>query len=176
MRYFSKDWTPQNIAGWLKRRSETGMWDGRATLGGRVYLADCTCGHRPSGSLLILTREYGYHTSGWWKNPDYERCLHLSISFRDPETGSVRARDPDWSKTWLDAVFGATQTLLWCEPAASADGKRSDVWHYRVFYAPGWVAPILPRGEVYSRDWTPAGWLSFSDVQEQLRKEAEALQ
>lgn len=32
-------------------------------------------------AIVIMTRDIGYHTSGWWKNPDYERCFHVSISY-----------------------------------------------------------------------------------------------
>ena len=34
----------------------------------------------------------------------------------------------------------------------------------RAHRAPGHVVAILPRGEVYSRDLTGAGWRSFSDI------------
>lgn len=39
--------------------------------------------HEPTGTMLLFTRDIGHHTSGWWKNPDYERCYHLSLSFWD---------------------------------------------------------------------------------------------
>lgn len=45
----------------------------------------------------------------------------------------------------------------------SPDGKRCDVHHYRLFLAPDWRTPILPRKELYSREFTEAGWKSWSD-------------
>ena len=69
--------------------------------------------------------------------------------------------------------FGPTKNLVWAEPPYSLDGKRGDVWHYRVFYAEGWVAPILPCGEVYSKRDTPANWLSYSDVLQKEKDEVE---
>jgi len=49
-------------------------------------------------------------------------------------------------------------------PPYSSGGKANEVWHYRVFTNPA-GEPILPRGEVYSREFTEKGWLSFSDLQ-----------
>lgn len=40
---------------------------------------------------------------------------------------------------------------------------EATVHHYRLFCDKAWK-PILPRGEVYSKDWTPADWKSWSDV------------
>lgn len=47
------------------------------------------------GLMTILTRDIGYHSSGWWKNPDFERCLHLSISFFHPIHRVPTPADPD---------------------------------------------------------------------------------
>lgn len=164
MRGFTEKWTRENVAGYLKRKANVGTYDGRMTLAAQIYTDECKAAYRPDGIILLFTRDTGHHTSGWWKNPDYERCLHLSLSFRDPETGAVRPKDKKLSGIWVEEFFGPTKNLIWAEPPFSTEGKRCDVWHYRVFYADGWVAPILPRKEVYSKDWTPEGWLSYSDV------------
>lgn len=110
---------------------------------------------------IIYTRDVGHHSGGWWKNPDYERCLHLSLSYRD-QRGSL-PHDRRQSAIIARAFFVDDVRLAWIEAPYSAEGKASDVWHYRVFCDPSW-APILPRGEVYHRANTPAGWRSFSDV------------
>lgn len=173
MRGFTEKWTRENVAEWLRQRAMGWVHDGSQSMMAQTYLNGCTAAYRPDGIILIFSRECGYHSSGWWKNPDYERCFHLSCSFRDPETGAHIDYDHKRAIPWIELLFGPTKNLIWTEPPYSPQGKRSQVWHYRVFYAPDWVAPILPRGEVYSKDWTPAEWLSFSDLQEKLRVEAE---
>ena len=45
------------------------------------YFENCRWFVERYDCIIILTRDVGYHSSGWWKNPDYERCYHLSISF-----------------------------------------------------------------------------------------------
>ena len=150
----------------MKRRCRAGTFQGRVHE--RKYLNYCTADHLPTGTRIIYTRDTGYHSSGWWKNPDYERCFHLSLSFCDPETGQAAPRDVRLTTEWIDAFYGDHKRLLWAEPPYSPDGKRSDTWHYRLFCDPSWT-PMLPRGEVYSRDWTPAGWQSFSEVQAGLK-------
>ena len=173
MRWFRDNWTPANIATYLHRKASQSTYDGQMTPAAKRYADECKVGHLRSGSILMLTRDVGMHDCGWWKNPDYNQCIHLSLSFRDPQTGKPRERDKEWSRTWVEAVFGPVKTLIWTEPPTYPEGKRNDVYHYRVFYAPGWVAPILPRGEVYSKDWTPAGWLSWSDARAKLQLEAD---
>ena len=41
--------------------------------------------------------------------------------------------------------------------------KRAEVYHYRLFCDEGWQ-PIMPRGEVYSTQFTELGWKSFSEL------------
>lgn len=170
MRWFADHWTIDNIAAGLKRQAAMGSYDGIMTPAAKRYTEACKCAHHSSGSILLFTRDIGMHDCGWWKNPDYNQCLHLSLSFRDPKTGQPRSRDDEWSEKWIDAVFGPMKRLIWTEPPYYPEGKKNDVWHYRVFFAPGWAAPILPRGEVYSKDWTPAHWLSWSDLRAKLGK------
>jgi hypothetical protein len=61
------------------------------------------------------------------------------------------------------AFFGDDARLTWHEGPHTATGKAEEVHHYRLFCDEAWH-PIKPRGEVYSRDWTPADWQSFSDL------------
>jgi hypothetical protein len=172
MRFFGENWTKENIVAWHMTKASQGEYDGLMTLAAKLYCNGCQSGHRESGTIILFTRDVGMHSSGWWKNPDYERCLHLSLSFRDPATGKPRAKDQALTDEWLELFYGPLQRLMWTEPPFYPEGKRNDVWHYRVFYSPGWVAPILPRGEVYSKAWTPAHWLSYSDLQAKLGREA----
>lgn len=173
MRFFRSHWSRDNVAGFLKRQMAFDTYDGRISLRGKAYIDRCTAAYEPDGVILILSRDVGHHTSGWWKNPDYERCIHLSLSYRDRVTGQPVERDKQNAKLWIDAVFGPTTNLIWAEPPYSPEGKKGDVWHYRVFYAEEWVAPILPRGEVYSKANTPAHWLSYSDVLQKEKDEVD---
>lgn len=105
---------------------------------------------------MIFTRDVGYHSGGWWKNPDYERCWHLSISFPD-------GRNKVTLDKIIEALFGAHKNLIWVEPPYTDTGKKYDVWHYRLFCDENWQ-PIKPRGEVYSTQFTEKGWKSFSEL------------
>lgn len=124
----------------------------------------CTDGHL-TGVRIIFTRDDGMHSSGWWKNPQYARCYHLSLSFREPISG--RPRDPERGEVarWVAAIFSAEQRkLLWFEPVTTKDGRVAGVvGHWRLFCNEAWE-PHLPHGEVYSKRWTPKGWKSWSDV------------
>lgn len=106
--------------------------------------------------ICIFTRDTGYHSSGWWKNPMYERCYHLSISF----PGGI---DKNGLGKIIDGLFGTNKNWIWTEPPYSEDGKRLGVWHYRLFCDEFWQ-PIIPRGEVYSTQFTERGWKSFSEL------------
>jgi hypothetical protein len=55
--------------------------DGRDSPAAQRYINSCWHYHRPTLCAIIFTRESGYHSGGWWKNPDYERCFHLSLRF-----------------------------------------------------------------------------------------------
>jgi hypothetical protein len=159
------------LASQLRRTLTSGVWDGQTPT---AYFARCRAVNALLGVVAIFTRDRGHHTSGWWKNPDYERCQHLSLSFFDPETGESRPRDRKLTAGLLDRLFGRDKRLLWCEPPYSPEGKQRDVWHYRLFCDPAWEA-IHPRGEVYNREFTEAGWKSFSDVQADLEEQRQAV-
>lgn len=126
-------------------------WNGRDAVP-----ANCVWYLERYPATVIFTKESGYHTSGWWKNPYYERCYHLSISFR---SGSEKKALNDI----LENLFGANKALVWIEPPYSEQGISMDVWHYRLFCDENWQ-PIMPRGEVYNTDFTERGWKSFSEL------------
>ena len=153
-----------------KLRAERIVWDGRAGPRGMRIIRDCTHRVRLSrdlGASIVFTKEKGYHSGGWWKNPDYERCFHLSIGFLEapfafPQPNSVPFQKSE-GETIARAFFGDDVKLSWFEPPYSEKGKLLGVGHYRLFCDRGWQ-PFKPRGEVYNTDWTPEGWQSFSDL------------
>ena len=53
--------------------AKTGFFDGRSTT---TYFEECRWFVERYDCIIVFTRDIGYHTSGWWKNPDYERCYH----------------------------------------------------------------------------------------------------
>jgi hypothetical protein len=149
----------------------------------RAYYRRCSHFHYRTGTLLIYTRDAGHHTSGWMKNPDFERCLHLSLSFRHPapqappksignpqtlaNLGAVIPTvpfDKQAASVWIRHIFGERAKLSWHEGAFSPEGRALDVQHWRVFCDTAWK-PIMPRGEVYSTELTERGWKSWSEVQ-----------
>lgn len=155
---------PQLVA-WAKIRASKMTFDGRDSSASRRYMQDCQHYHGPTECSILFTRDTGHHTSGWWKNPDYERCFHLSLSFVAFEHGRS-FRLPFSAKTaekWARAFFGEDVRSVWVEPPYTDAGKAAGVHHYRLFCDEAWK-PAKPRGEVYSTDWTPADWKSFSDV------------
>ena len=140
-------------------------YDGRQSPAAWRHIKRCTRYHLPTLTMLLYTRDAGMHTSGWWKNPDYDRCKHLSISFIERH-GRALARLPHNHKMaakWCELFFGDDKRLLWIEPPFSEEGKAGNVYHYRLFCDRNWE-PIKPRGEVYNKTWTPEGWLSWSDL------------
>lgn len=116
-----------------------------------------------ASARMIYTRDIGHHMSGWWKNPEYERCLHLSISFCVNPTDAPLPYDHKQAEKIARAFFGDDTSKAWVEPPYSKDGIKCGVHHYRVFCDQRWH-PIIPKGEVYSRENTPAGWKSFSEL------------
>jgi hypothetical protein len=137
----------------IKLWANAGLFDGRSE---SKYMLDCRWFLEKYGCIVIFTRDIGHHSGGWWKNPDYERCYHLSISF--PE-----GRNKRHLNKVIDGLFGWTKRFLWIEPPYSKEGKSAEVWHYRLFCDAGWQ-PIKPRGEVYSKEFTEIGWKSFSEL------------
>ena len=138
----------------VRNNARLGSFDGTENTSGyllsnRYWLEKYEC-------LIIFCKDVNMHGCGWFKNPDYDQCYHLSISF--PGGVNVKHRDEI-----VGALFGADKHKLWIEPPVSAEGKMADVWHYRLFCDKNWQ-PIIPRGEVYSTEFTEKGWKSFSEL------------
>ena len=160
------------LVAYMKRQAQAGFYDGMSY---SPYLRACKGRDRGTGTILVFTRDDGMHSSGWWKNPDYSRCLHLSVSFKHMITGEYKPKDAPLTLKYLKAFLGSDYRNTWSESPKSDDGKAADCWHYRLFCDENWEA-IIPRGEVYSKEFTEAGWKSFSDVQEEKRMKAHANQ
>ena len=163
MRNYGAHWLKTSVVEQMKLMACGPVWKGTGSLADRATIDDCTARHCISGTVLIFTREEGYHSGGWWKNPDYERCFHLSLSFCDPETGVRAPFNSKLADDWIDLFFGDNKRLLWVEPPYSPEGKHAAVFHYRLFCNPAWQ-PMKPRGEVYNTHFTEAGWKSWSDL------------
>jgi hypothetical protein len=160
MRIYRSGWLKSSIIKDLKRCAATGVFNGHPG----VYTSNCTAIDLTTGSVLIYTRDVGMHTSGWLKNPDYERCVHLSISFRNPlNLDEPIPFEKKIAQEWVECFFGEYKRFVVCEMPVSTDGKRFDVHHYRIFCDENWF-PIIPRGEVYSTEFTELGWKSFSEL------------
>ena len=154
------------LVAYMKQQSLTGSYDG---ISYSLYLRSCKGTDKGTGAILVFTRDSGMHSSGWWKNPEYERCFHLSISFRHMVTWEYKPKDADLTLKYLKAFFGADYRKTWSEGPKGDGGKAADCWHYRLFCDENWEA-IMPAGEVYSKELTESGWKSFSEVQEEKRR------
>lgn len=152
-------------------RAKSGQWSGQDLT---RYYHSCR-NYLPltpeTGCGVVFTRDVGHHSSGWWKNPDYERCFHISLSFITIDREPL-PRNRVITELIIDRVYDKWQKYIWAEPPYTPRGREHDVWHYRVFCNPAWE-PIVPQGEVYNKDFTEIGWLSWSDAQERLRLEQE---
>lgn len=144
----------------MKQHAETGTWNGLSRTTTTPYYRQAFQLHK-SGVSIGYTREAGYHSSGWFKNPDYERCYHMSLAFRDPDTHEPIPFDFQRAEGWVKLFFGERARYIWEESAAQKD-LGIEVRHYRVFCDAKWK-PIIPRGEVYNRDLTKQGWKSYSE-------------
>lgn len=144
----------------IVHQAGSGIWDGQTM---DLYWDSCRWILDRHLMTIILTRDAYHHLSGWWKNPDYERCWHLSMAFYDRHWQS---KDKDVKKTelFLSYIFGKHKTKIWTEPPYSERGKKMGIWHYRLFCDERWI-PIIPRKEVYSKDFTEPEWMSYSELQ-----------
>jgi hypothetical protein len=113
---------------------------------------------------ILLTFDQGTHASGWWRNSEYDRCLHLSLThppdrrlIADPNNlPAIQSPSDKEVAAWAAAVFGPHTDKLWIEPAASAldPYRRPNVPHIRLFLNRD-NYPILPTGEVYTlKPWS----------------------
>ena len=148
----------QKLARTMRLHADTGYFDGQHS--NNNYFIGARRIHQPTGTFLFFTRDIGYHSCGWFKNPDYERCYHLSISFWDMENEAPRPFERKLAQTWAKIFYGDWQRYIWVEGPHRK--LVSTPHHYRVMCNPAWQ-PIIPRGEVYSTEFTELGWKSWSE-------------
>ncbi len=156
--------TLEDAVRWLKFTCESGVYMGliRHAID-RAYFQSCSVLLAELGITIIYTRDKGHHGNGWWKNPDYDKCYHLSIGFRDVETNEPLPFNKEKGYEIAKMFFGDDVKLTWFESAFTGVGKKFEICHYRLFVDPTWQ-PIKPTGEVYSKLKTPASWKSFSEI------------
>lgn len=120
---------------------------------------------RPTNVLCSFDQHY--HGSGWFKNSDYEQCLHVSVSHVG-DTQELRhipaelgggvtvaptletASDAEvWA--WAVAFFGDDAPKAWLEPACSPldPYRMPNIAHVRLYYDQA-MHPFMPEGEVYT--------------------------
>lgn len=150
--FIDRFWLDANVFERMKKVAWHGIFNGKDA---DDYFYRCRWQWQKYDCLMIFTRDIGHHSSGWWKNPDYERCYHLSISF----DGGI---NKNHLEKIIKGLFGTNRNLIWVEPPYSEAGKSKETWHYRLFCDEHWQ-PIKPRGEVYSTQFTERGWKSFSE-------------
>lgn len=151
-----------NLMRIMVAHTQTGVFRGRVSEIKLPYFAHATRLHDVSGVSLTLTRDVGMHTSGWFKNPDYDKCWHLSIAMFEPGTDTERPFEMAEAEGWVRIFFEKHLNLLWHE--GPTDTAPMEVHHYRLMVNEVWI-PILPRLEVYSKEFTEKNWKSFSEVQ-----------
>jgi len=167
IKVFDKNTLKIEVANYLKRKSMYSTYDGTPSTYDYAFL--CTVFHIGSGTSLMFTRDLGMHDCGWWKNPQYNRCYHLSLSFRDILTGYFLPKNEKLTEEWIELFFHQNKRFIWSESPFSIQGKKLDVWHYRVFCDENWD-PIIPKKEVYSKDFTPPNWKSWSEQNREQMK------
>lgn len=156
------------VARELRRRAKHGLFNGLSNAAAWRYIRHCTFDDAATLTRVMFTRDIGHHTSGWLKNPDYENCWHLSTSPAPnliilPDDQRLAEPDMKTCARWVHAFYGDDARYVWAESPKTEQGKQRGVWHWRLFCDEHWQ-PIVPRKEVYSRDFTELGWRSASQV------------
>lgn len=175
VRLFDRYWLKTSIVEQMKARALrfVGKFPPASDTEGLAIVEACRAQYEQRGliTLLAYTMDDGMHAVGWWKNPEYARCYHLSLSFWYPDN-TVAPKNEKETVEWVNLFYQPNERWIWAEPPYSAIGKRRGVWHYRLFADELWQ-PMLPHGEVYSTLKTERRWLSWSDLQDKLKMEAK---
>ena len=125
----------------MKRHAGTGVLNVRSDPMGNPYFHSATRPHIPTGSLLLFTRDYGYYASREISSALYDRCYHLSISFKDFSKKPPLPADfnPALASAWVQAFFEDWQSLVWTnDNNAQRNARIDEVHHYRVFCDHSW--------------------------------------
>ena len=145
----------QTLRRWVARALAS-PWHGQMPIGAEHQIL-CSALREPGRfTRLMLTFDVGYHASGWWKNGDYDRCWHLSVSH--PTQFAVETPDEKEVFAWARRLWGEHASKCWIEGAASVfDPYRlPNIVNARLFVDEH-GEPIKPEGEVYEplRPWSP---------------------
>lgn len=140
----------------LRDRAFLWPWDGRTSIGPE-HIARVPSITEPDLHIsLIFTLDHGAHASGWWRNSQYETCLHLSTAALTKERSPQLVEAPAIERrAWAFAMFGEEATKAWNEPPAGENDPYRNApasrhtWHTRLFLDKN-LQPILPTGEVYT--------------------------
>lgn len=122
---------------------------------------------------LQITKDKQHHSSGWWRNAEYEYCWHLSMSAWD-RAGALYTFGPrddlredlpkEEERYWAHAFFPNDFDKLWHEPGGGdpetplveARRRAAHLSHLRLFLDPITMEPFIPKGEVYDLTrWVP---------------------
>lgn len=157
------------------RHAKAHPWPGNVPLDCPHHVLDTTTITEPGRKVrLMVSRDVGYHGSGWFANSDWDENLHLSVSHPRPGLARLyRARADlgmprDWTgvdletptddevRSWGLVFYGPEHApKAWFEPAASVfDPHRiPNVVHLRLFLDRN-GRPFIPNGEPYTiRPW-----------------------
>jgi hypothetical protein len=83
------------VADVLMARATRQVFRGTDTRVDRLVIDTSTAYHTPSGTKLIFSRDVGHHSSGWFKNPDFERCFSFVTLFLRPDDGHLGPEESD---------------------------------------------------------------------------------
>lgn len=138
----------------LKSWARSHPWDGRAAVSSSHRTVAASLEDPAVKVSILYTFDHGAHSSGWWRNSDYEMCWHLSmVAMHDRTYVDVPERD---RRAWPRAFFGVDAVKAWWEPPAPEyDAYRRapasrHTWHVRLFLDRATGMPIIPEGEVYT--------------------------
>ncbi len=149
------------IARRLKRRAASGISDGDPTPSGRAYLANCSEDHPATGTSITFTRCVGFNEYLGVDDPNFERYLHLSLSFwsADDEDGPMPTsrRDEVLCNLCATAFFGDDDPHTWIDLSQTSDGRALDVWHWYLFCDADWQ-PIILDPATDTSHLTSIGW------------------
>ena len=126
------------------------------------------------GVRIIFTRDVGHHTRGWFENPDYERCFHLSLSFRTPDGKSFLPQNEKIAPELIELFYGSNSKLIWADPVCSKTGVLHHVWNYRLFVDRNWQ-PIQPPREVYTKEFMDRTEILFGNSSQKTIKRNRGL-
>lgn len=141
--------------------AKTGEWHGEIE---SEYFDACRRFNGGFGVASILTRDVGYQKAGMWQNPDFDRCLHLTLAFFQPGTVNPTAQHHSVATAIIKKMFFPHVKWVWIEPPYSERDRSHDVWHYRLFCDERWQA-MRPPSDDAAKELTAKGWKSFADVQ-----------